>query len=79
LGLAGASDARGAAVSFLLDHDPVDRCTVARTLAQVACLLSLTEGGQLIAMRNRRPENERAEVLIRKERAAGIACALGGR
>ncbi len=77
LALAGTSDARGAAILFLLDPDPVVRRAVAGALAQVASSLSPTEVRRLIAMRNWRPENERAEVdtVIRKARAAGIDCA----
>src|SRR5207244_5184201 len=46
-------------------------------LAQVAGALTPTDVRRLIAMRNWRPENERAEVdaVIRKARAAGIDCA----
>src|SRR5229473_1435740 len=46
-------------------------------LPQVAASLTPTEVRRLIAMRNWRPENERAEVdaVIRKARAAGIDCA----
>src|SRR5436309_3191375 len=74
---AGPSDARGAAVLFLLDADPVVRRTVAGALAGVASSLSPTEVRRLIAVRNWRPENERAEVdvIVRKARASGIDCA----
>jgi hypothetical protein len=77
IALGGTSDARGAAVLFLLDPDPVVRRAVAGALAQVASSLSPTEVRRLIAMRNWRPENERAEVdaIVRKARAAGIDCA----
>ena len=53
------------------------RRAAAGALAQVAASLTPTEVRRLIAMRNRRPENERAEVdaVIRKARAAGIDCA----
>jgi hypothetical protein len=77
LALAGNAGARGAAVLFLLDPDSAVRRAVAGALAQVAASLSPTEVRRLIAMRNWRPENERAEVdaVIRKARAAGIDCA----
>jgi hypothetical protein len=77
LALAGIPEARGAAVLFLLDPNSTARRAVARALAQVAASLTPTEVRRLIAMRNWRPENERAEVdtVIRKARAAGIDCA----
>jgi hypothetical protein len=77
LALAGIPEARGAAVLFLLDPNSTARRAVARALAQVAASLTSTEVRRLIAMRNWRPENERAEVdtVIRKARAAGIDCA----
>ena len=77
LAFGGMPEARGAAVLFLLDSDPVVRGAVAEALAQVAAALSPTEVRRLIAMRNWRPEKERAEVdaVIRKARAAGIECA----
>ena len=77
LALGGSSDGRAAAVLFLLDTDPVVRCAVAGALAQVASLLSPTDVRRLIAIRNWRPESERAEVdaVIRAARAAGIVCA----
>ena len=77
LALAGNPEARGAAVLFLLDPDSAVRRAVAGALAQVAASLTPTEVRRLIAMRNWRPENERAEVdtIIRKARAAGIDCA----
>ena len=76
LALAGNTKARGAAVLFLLDPSSAVRHSVPRALAQVAALLTPTDR-RLIAMRNWRPENERAEVdaVIRKARAAGIDCA----
>ena len=78
LALAGIPEARGAAVLFLLDPNSTVRRAVAGALAQVAASLTPTEVRRLIAMRNWRPENERAEVdaVIRKARAAGIDCAL---
>jgi hypothetical protein len=77
LAFAGSPEARGAAVMFLLDPDSAARRAVARALAQVAARLTPTEVRRLIAMRNWRPENERAEVdaVIRKARGAGIECA----
>jgi len=77
LALAGIPEARGAAVLFLLDPNSTVRRAVAGALAQVAASLTSTEVRRLIAMRNWRPENERAEVdaVIRKARAAGIDCA----
>ena len=77
LALAGIAEARGAAVLFLLDPNSTVRRAVAGALAQVAASLTPTEVRRLIAMRNWRPENERAEVdaVIRKARAAGIDCA----
>jgi hypothetical protein len=77
LALVGNLEARGAAVLFLLDPNSAVRRAVAGALAQVAASLTPTEVRRLIAMRNWRPENERAEVdaIIRKARAAGIDCA----
>src|SRR5215831_114906 len=68
---------RGAAVLLLLDPDRVVRRAVAEALATVASSLSPTEVRRLVAMRNWRPENERAEVdgIVRKARAAGVDCA----
>jgi hypothetical protein len=80
LALAGIPEARGAAVLFLLDPNSTVRRAVAGALAQVAASLTPTEVRRLIAMRNWRPENERAEVdaVIRRARAAGIDCAPWG-
>jgi hypothetical protein len=77
LALGSSPDARSAAVLFLLDPDPVVRCAAAGALEQVASSLLPTEVRRLVAMRNWRPENERAEVdaITRKARAAGIDCA----
>ena len=77
LALAGIPEARAAAVLFLLDPNSAVRRAAAAALAQVAASLTPTEIRRLIAMRNWRPENERAEVdaIIRKARAAGIDCA----
>ena len=77
LALAGMPEARAAAVLFLLDPDSNVRRSAAAALAQVAASLGPTEVRRLIAMRNWRPENERAGVdaIIRKARAFGIGCA----
>jgi hypothetical protein len=77
LALAGIPNGRSAAVLFLLDPNSTVRRAVAGALAQLGALLTPTEVRRLIAMRNWRPENERAEVdaIIRKARAAGIDCA----
>jgi hypothetical protein len=77
LALAGIPEAREAAVLLLLDPDSAVRRTVAGAIGQVAASLTPTDVRRLIAMRNWRPENERAEVdaVIRKARAAGIDCA----
>ena len=77
LALADIPEARAAAVLFLLDPDLSVRRAVAAALAQVATSLTPIEVRRLIAMRNWRPENERAEVdaVIRKARGAGIDCA----
>ena len=77
LALADIPDARAAAVLFLLDPDLSVRRAVAGALAQVAASLTPIEVRRLIAMRNWRPENERAEMdaVIRKARGAGIDCA----
>jgi HEAT repeat protein len=66
----GPIEARGAAVLFLLDPDPVVRRAVAGALAGVASTLSPTEVRRLIAVRNWRPIDERTEVdaIIRKGR-----------
>jgi hypothetical protein len=75
--LALVPKARGAAVLFLLDPDSGVRRTTTAALAQVAVSLTPTDVRRLIAMRNWRPENERADVdaVIRKARGAGINCA----
>jgi hypothetical protein len=77
LALAGGPEGRGAAALFLLDPASVVRRAVAGALAQVAASLTPTEVRRLIAMRNWRPENERADVdaIIRKARAEGVGCA----
>jgi hypothetical protein len=73
----GTSEVRGLAVLFLLDPASTVRRAVAQALARVAASLTPIEVRRLIAMRNWRPENERAEidVIIRAARAAGIGCA----
>jgi len=73
----GTSDVRGLALLFLLDPDPSVRRLVARALARIAASLSPLDVRRLIAMRNWRPDDERAEVdaIIRSARAAGIDCA----
>ncbi len=77
LALAGSPEARSVAVLFLIDQKSDVRRAVAGALGQVAALLTPTDMRRLIAMRNWRPENERAEVdaIIRKARAASIDCA----
>jgi len=77
LALAGLPEARGAAVLFLLDPASAVRRAVAGALGEVAVSLTPIDVRRLIAMRNWRPENERADIdaIIRKARAAGIDCA----
>jgi hypothetical protein len=77
LALSGLSDARGAAVLFLLDPTPMVRQMVASALASVASMLSPIDVRRLIAVRNWRSENERPEIdsIVRKARAAGVDCA----
>lgn len=77
LALADIPGARAAAVLFLLDPALSVRRAVAGALAQAAASLTPIELRRLIAMRNWRPENERAEIdaVIRKARAAGTDCA----
>jgi len=77
LALAGFRDAHATAVLFLLDPVAAVRRAAGGALAQTAALLTPTEVRRLIAMRNWRPANERAEIdtIIRKARAAGIDCA----
>jgi hypothetical protein len=77
LALAEFPEASGAAVLFLLDPNSAVRRAVAGALVQIAASLTPTEVRRLIAMRNWRPENERAGVdaIIGKARAAGIDCA----
>jgi hypothetical protein len=77
MALAGVPAARTAAVLLLLDTDRAVRHTVAVALDRAASSLTPTDVRRLIAMRNWRPEAERAEIdsLVRKARAAGIDCA----
>jgi hypothetical protein len=77
LALAGSPEARGVAVLFLLDPESAVCRAAAGSLGRVATSLTPTDLRRLIAMRNWRPKNERAEVdaIIRKARAAGIVCA----
>jgi hypothetical protein len=77
LARAGISAARSATVLLLLDADPAVRRTVAGVLGEVAASLDPADVRRLIAMRNWRPESERAQVdaIVRKARAAGTACA----
>jgi hypothetical protein len=74
---AGPSEARSAAVLFLLDPESVVRRAAARALESAASSLSPTDVRRLIAIRNWRPENERADIdaIVRKARTAGIDCA----
>ena len=77
MALAGSPEARSVAVLFLLDPKSAVRRAVAGALGQVATSLTPADLRRLIAMRNWRPENERAEVdaIIRKARASSIVCA----
>jgi hypothetical protein len=77
LALSGFPDGRAAAVLYLLDPALVVRNTAASALASSASALSPTDVRRLIAVRNWRCENERAEIdaIVRKARAAGIECA----
>ena len=69
--------ARSAAVLFLLDPRPKVRCAAAEALRPVSAALSPTDVRRLIAMRNWRPEQERAalDAIVRSARAAGVDCA----
>jgi len=77
LAISNRSQGRAAAVLFLLDSSPVVRRMAIGALDQAAASLSPTELRRLIAIRDWRPENERAEIdaVIRKARASGIPCA----
>lgn len=65
---------RSAAVLFLLDPSPETRMAAAAGLAQVGAALSPVDLRRLIAMREWRPEQERAaiEALVRRARDAGV-------
>jgi hypothetical protein len=78
--LGARSGPRAAAVLFLLDASSAVRRAAAGSLVQVASSLSPVDLRRLIAMRNWRPEEERAELdaIIRKMRSAGIECAPSG-
>lgn len=77
LAVGGLPGARDAAVLFLLDPDPTVRRAAGEALADVAASLSPTDVRRLIAMRNWRPESERAAIdtVVRKARTAGVDCA----
>jgi hypothetical protein len=77
LALADAPKARCIAVLFLLDPVQSVRRAAAGALAQVAASLEPIDVRRLIAMRNWRPESERAEVdaVIRNARGGAIECA----
>jgi hypothetical protein len=77
LGVDARPVARAAAVLCLLDSSADVRDAAAAGLGQTAALLSSVDLRRLITMRNWRPEFERAgiDAIIRKMRAAGIACA----
>lgn len=68
---------RSAAVLFLLDPSPEARMAAAAALARVCAALSPADVRRLIAMREWRPEQERAAIdaLIRRAHEAGIDAA----
>lgn len=68
---------RSAAVLFLLDPCPETRMAAAAALARVCAALSPADVRRLIAMREWRPEQERAAIdaLVRRAREAGIDAA----
>ncbi|MGJ4948796.1 hypothetical protein [Bradyrhizobium sp. HKCCYLS20291] len=70
-------EARAAAVLFLLGGSAAVRKAAAAALVEQASTLSPVDLRRLVAMRNWRPERERAgvDVIIQKARAAGVACA----
>lgn len=80
MALGASAQARSAAVLFLLDPEASVRDAIAEALEDVAASLSPTDVRRLIAMRNWRPESERAGVdaIVRKARAAGVDCAQWG-
>ena len=71
------ADARAAAVLFLQNGSAAVRKAAAAALVEQASTLSSVDLRRVIAMRNWRPERERADVdaIIQKARAAGVACA----
>jgi hypothetical protein len=77
LGLANIAKARSVAVLFLLDPDSGVRGAVARALAEAPAGLTSADLRRLIAIRNWRPESERADIdaVVRGARGAGIDCA----
>ncbi|BAM86992.1 hypothetical protein S58_09810 [Bradyrhizobium oligotrophicum S58] len=70
-------DARAAAVLFLQNGSAAVRNATAAALVEQAARLSPVDLRRVIAIRNWRPERERAGVdaIIQKARAAGVACA----
>ncbi|GLH78335.1 hypothetical protein SSBR45G_32440 [Bradyrhizobium sp. SSBR45G] len=70
-------DARAAAVLFLQSGSPAVRKAAAAALVEQISTLSPVDLRRVIAMRNWRPEGERAAIdaIIHKARAAGVACA----
>ncbi|CCD96006.1 hypothetical protein BRAO375_4880005 [Bradyrhizobium sp. ORS 375] len=70
-------DARAAAVLFLQNGSAAVRKEAATVLAEQAPTLSPVDLRRVIAMRNWRPERERAAIdaIIQKARAAGVDCA----
>jgi hypothetical protein len=77
LALSGIAEARSVTVLLLLDPERAVRRMVAGVLSQVATALNPADVRRLIAIRNWRPEKERGQIdaIVRKARAAGIACA----
>jgi len=70
-------DARAAVVLFLQSGIPAVRKAAAAALVEQASTWSPVDLRRVIAMRNWRPERERAAIdaIIQKTRAAGVACA----
>lgn len=70
-------EARAAAVLFLQDGSAAVRNATAAALAEQASALASVDLRRVIAMRNWRPERERAgiDAIIHKARAAGVSCA----
>lgn len=77
LAMSPSAVARQAAVLMLLDPEPAIRSAVAATLESLAASVSPLSMRRLIAMRNWRPQAERAEIdkVVRAARAKGIDCA----